>query len=167
MCCLYCCVAVLHPACVGLCVSVLLCGCAACDQVQVHVPVLHVCTVPSHVQWACLNIVLHIHCICAVLAVLCHADGPALCRPALRSCASSVAVFCRMRCGSCHSYINTAAMDTALQPLLTRPPGNLRGLTLQGLSLQQSYVSQLATLTGLTSLQLVSASCLLVCDVVL
>lgn len=43
----------------------------------------------------------------------------------------------------------------ALEPLLARPPAGLRGLTISGLCLQQSFVEQLAGLTNLTLLQLV------------
>jgi hypothetical protein len=39
--------------------------------------------------------------------------------------------------------------------VLERPPAGLRGLTVSGLALQQSFITQLAGLTNLTSLQLV------------
>lgn len=64
--------------------------------------------------------------------------------------------FYSLGCDSRLNYTHIGADDTVLQPLLTRRPANLRGLTIHGLSLQQSYVSQLAGLTGLTALQLVS-----------
>jgi hypothetical protein len=54
------------------------------------------------------------------------------------------------------------ANGESLQPLLARPPAGLRGLTVSGLCLQQSFVEQLVGLTGLTSLQLVG-TCIAAC----